>query len=212
VSAVAWTDAHASSGGLPEPETVLRSRCGKVISLPSARWWSEPAEEEASVLDLAIGPALDLGCGPGRHSAALSRRGIRAIGVDSSSAAVTAARARGAEVLHRSVFDPLPEEGRWASALLLDGNVGIGGDPHRLFRRARALLRIGGRLLVEVEGRGVAIERLHVRVELPGGASEWFPWARVGVDGLGELGDGADLALEGLWTEGGRWFARLDAR
>jgi len=212
VSAVAWTVAHASAVGLPERETVLRSRCGKVISLSSARWWAEPAEEEASVLGLAIGPALDLGCGPGRHCAALSRRGIRAVGVDSSSAAVAAARARGAEVVQRSVFDPLPDEGRWASALLLDGNVGIGGDPHALFRRARSLLRLGGRLLVEVDGPGVAIQRLHVRAELPGGATEWFPWACVGVDGLGELADGADLLLESLWTEAGRWFARLDAR
>jgi SAM-dependent methyltransferase len=212
VSAVAWTVAHASAVGLSERETVLRSRCGKVISLSSARWWAEPAEEEASVLGLAIGPALDLGCGPGRHCAALSRRGIRAVGVDSSSAAVAAARARGAEVVQRSVFDPLPDEGRWASALLLDGNVGIGGDPHALFRRARSLLRLGGRLLVEVEGPGVAIQRLHVRAELPGGATEWFPWACVGVDGLGELADGADLLLESLWTEAGRWFARLDAR
>ena len=212
MSAVAWTVAHASSVTLPERETVLRSRCGKVISLPSARWWAEPADEEASVLDLAIGPALDLGCGPGRHCAALSSRGIRAVGVDSSSAAVAAARARGAEVVHRSVFDRLPDEGRWASALLLDGNVGIGGDPHGLFRRARALLRVDGRLLVEVEGPGVAIQRLHVRAELPGGATEWFPWACVGVDGLGELADGAELLLESLWTEAGRWFARLDAR
>jgi SAM-dependent methyltransferase len=212
VSAVAWTVAHASWAGLPKRETVLRSRCGKVISLPSGRWWREPAEEEAFVLDLAVGPALDLGCGPGRHCAALMRRGVRAVGVDSSSAAVAAARRRGAEVVHRSVFDPLPDEGRWASALLLDGNVGIGGDPHALFRRSRSLLRLGGRLLVEVEGPGVAIQRLHVRVELPGGATEWFPWACVGVDGLGELADGADLLIESLWTEAGRWFARLDAR
>lgn len=212
MSAVAWTVAHASSVGLPERETVLRSRCGKVISLPSARWWAEPAEEEASVLDLAIGPALDLGCGPGRHCAALSQRGITAVGVDSSSAAVAAARGRGAEVVHRSVFDALPDEGRWASALLLDGNVGIGGDPHALFRRARSLLRLGGRLLVETEGPGIEVQRLLVRAELPGGSTEWFPWACVGVDGLGELADGADLLLESLWTEAGRWFARLDAR
>jgi SAM-dependent methyltransferase len=183
-----------------------------VISLPSARWWAEPADEEASVLDLAIGPAVDLGCGPGRHCAALSRRGIRAVGVDSSSAAVAAARARGAEVVHRSVFEPLPDEGRWASALLLDGNVGIGGDPHSLFRRVRSLLRLGGRLLVEVEGPGVAIQRLHVRAELADGETEWFPWALVGVDGLGELADRAHLLLESVWTEAGRWFARLDAR
>ena len=31
-------------------------------------------------------------------------------------------------VLHRSVFDRLPGTGRWGTVLLLDGNLGIGGD------------------------------------------------------------------------------------
>ena len=36
---------------------------------------------------------------------------------------------RGATVLQRDIFGPLPGEGRWGTALLFDGNVGIGGDP-----------------------------------------------------------------------------------
>jgi SAM-dependent methyltransferase len=145
MSAAAWTIAHGSAERGTGHETVLHSRCGTVISLPSARWWREPGREEEAILDLAIGPVLDLGCGPGRHTVALARRGVRSLGVDSSSAAVAAARARGAAVVHRSVFDRLPDEGRWASALLLDGNVGIGGDPVALLRRVRSLVRADAR-------------------------------------------------------------------
>ena len=211
MSAAAWTVAHGSAERDARPETVLHSRCGTVISLPSARWWSEPGREEEAILGLAVGPVLDLGCGPGRHTVALARRGVRSLGVDSSSAAVAAARARGANVVHRSVFDRLPDEGRWASALLLDGNVGIGGDPVALFRRVRSLLRPGGRALVELDPPGVVTERLHVRAVLPGGTTEWFPWARVGAGDIGGIGRDGGLRFVRRWTMAGRWFARLDA-
>ena len=163
------------------------------------------------MLALATAPVLDIGCGPGRHTIALARRGVPSLGVDSSPAAVAAARARGAAVVHRSVFDRLPAEGSWGSALLLDGNVGIGGDPLRLLERARDLLRPGGRTLVEVDAPGQPTERLSVRAEVPGTSTEWFPWARVGVDGLPRLAGDAGLSVVATWCDGGRWFARLDA-
>ncbi len=123
MSAIAWSTAHDSTIDTGEHDTVLRSRCGRVIPLPSARWWRAPLEEDERVLDMAVAPVLDLGCGPGRLTVALARRGLAALGVDSSAAAVVAARDKGAAVVQRSVFDPLPDEGRWGSVLLLDGNI-----------------------------------------------------------------------------------------
>jgi SAM-dependent methyltransferase len=190
--------------------TTLRSTCGRTFALASDRWWRDPRDEESRLLGLALSPTIDIGCGPGRHTVALARLGVVALGVDPSAIAVEAASARGATVMHRSVFDRLPGEGRWATALLLDGNVGIGGDPGRLLRRVRALLRPGGRALVEVEAPGVATERLSVRAELGGRATEWFPWARVGVDGLGDLARSSGLRPVSMWLDEGRWFARLD--
>ena len=43
---------------------------------------------------------------------------------------------RGGAALRRDVFAPLPGEGRWYTALLADGNVGIGGDPVALLQPA----------------------------------------------------------------------------
>ena len=62
------------------------------------------------------------------------------------------ARAGGAQALRHSLFDPLPGEGRWATVLLMDGNVGIGGDPVALLARINQLLAPAGIALVEVDG------------------------------------------------------------
>ena len=45
-----------------------------------------------------------------------------------------------------------PTPGRWRSALLLDGNIGIGGRPARLLARIASLLAPGGAILVELAG------------------------------------------------------------
>ncbi len=120
------------------------------------------------------------------------------------------ATGRGAPVLHRSVFDELPHEGSWGTTLLLDGNVGIGGSPVALLVRLRQVLREGGRALVEVEPPGTPTESFRARIE---GArlGSWFPWARVGADGLGAVANLAGLTVAELWADEDRWFGRLES-
>jgi hypothetical protein len=137
---------------------------------------------------------------------------VAALGVDVALSAVRIAEERGAQVVQRSVFDPLPSEGRWGSALLLDGNVGIGGDPAALLGRIRALVRAGGRALVELDPPGVRTQRLQVAIEVDGERGPWFAWARVGADAVYCLAELTGFAMVELWTGEGRWFARLDAR
>ena len=54
----------------------------------------------------------------------------------------------------RDVFGPLPGEGRWDTALLADGNIGIGGDPVALLARVRELLAPEGRVVVDLAAPG----------------------------------------------------------
>lgn len=177
------------------------------------RWFDVPRPEEERLLAHAVPPVLDVGCGPGRHVAALAARDVRAVGIDVAPAAVAAARRRGAQVLHRSVFDRLPHEGEWGTALLLDGNVGIGGDPEALLRRIRRLLAPGGRALVEVEPPGEVTRRLRVRAEVEGRpASGWFPWAIVGTDAVAGLARRTGFRSASTWHDATRWFARMEAR
>jgi hypothetical protein len=57
----------------------------------------------------------------------------------------------GGQVLRRNLADQLPGEGRWGTALLLDGNVGIGGDVPGLLCRCRDLVGPGGLIICEVD-------------------------------------------------------------
>jgi hypothetical protein len=104
----------------------------------------------------------------------------------------------------------VPGAGRWATALLLDGNAGIGGDPEALLGRLGTLVRPGGRILIEVEEPGVAGGHLQARIETAARSSSWFPWARVGVDDLEHLGAACRLTVGDVWQRRGRWFGMLE--
>jgi hypothetical protein len=143
---------------------------------------------------------------------ALVESGRLAMGVDVAPSAVDIATKRGAPVLLRSVFERIPAAGRWASALLLDGNIGIGGSPHALLVRLTELLRSDGRVLAEVEAPGTATRALSVRIEWRDRISPAFPWARVGVDDIGNVASRAGYQLEEIWSAERRWFAHLKLR
>jgi SAM-dependent methyltransferase len=176
--------------------------------LPFERWLQRAADEEEQLLEWAVGPVLDVGCGVGRHLLALRRRGVGATGVEISRRAVQIARARGAEVIEGSIFD-VPERTSWGTVLLLDGNIGIGGDPRRLLWRVAELLCTGGRALVELDPPRSQTRMLRLRLEGPDDVSDWIPWAWVGVDAIGPIAAQVGLALEDVWSTEHRWFARL---
>ncbi len=183
---------------------------GTRARLPLDRWLGPLTAADDDVLDRALAPVLDIGCGPGRHVLALARRGLVALGIDVSPAAVAHARSRGAHAIEGSVFDGLPNAGSWGSALLLDGNVGIGGRPTLLLRRLAQVVAPGGRVLVELEPPGVPTRRERLRLESDDAASAWFRWAHVGVDGISAVAASAGLAVRETWERTGRWFAVLD--
>ncbi len=183
-----------------------------MLPLQRERWLgpATPAEEE--LLDRVLPPVLDVGCGPGRLVLALAERGIVALGVDAAPSAVGIARQRGAPVLRRSIFERVPGAGRWGTALLLDGNVGIGGHPEALLLRLRQLLRAAGRVLVEVEPPGAPTGRTWLRVENGSETSPLFPWGRVGANRLNQLAHRTGFVTTELWSADVRWFGMLERR
>jgi SAM-dependent methyltransferase len=168
----------------------------RATELDVDRWHAPATIEEREFLRTLRGPVLDLGCGPGRLVVALAELGILALGVDVSPHAIRQASARGACVLCRSVFDPLPREGQWHAALLLDGNVGIGGDPTALLCRAAQLIAPDGRLVVEVEPPGRATIIGRASLEGDRASTGRFPWACVSADDLGHHAAAAGLTVD----------------
>lgn len=190
-------------------DCVLESASGELFSLPANRWHGPPDRFDRALLARCAGPTVDIGCGPGRLAGALGARGTPVLGLDISPVAVRMTRARGVRALQADVFGPVPAEGRWRHGLLVDGNIGIGGDPIALLRRVAELLARNGTVLVELARPGTGLRRSRVRVRSEGHCGQWFPWAWLGVDSIGAMAVAAGLLVRGVQAANGRWFAEL---
>jgi len=179
----------------------------RVDVVPVWRFGSTADRHERALLERGTGPLLDLGCGPGRMVKASMTIGRPALGVDLSRAACELAVAQGLPVLHRSLFDPLPGEGRWGTVLLIDGNIGIGGDPAVLLARAAALAEPGGTVIVEAHTDATTDTSITAMLlDDLGRRSTSFRWARVGSYALRGHARRAGLRLTREWSADGRFF------
>ncbi|MEU1089846.1 class I SAM-dependent DNA methyltransferase [Streptomyces sp. NPDC005576] len=221
-SNVSWAaDPYANALRSGRGPLFLRRTDGLLMPLDVERWCLGADDADLSALRRCEGPVLDIGCGPGRLVAALSRRGYRALGIDVSEAAVARTRGLGGWALRRSVFDPLPGEGRWGTVLLADGNIGIGGDPSVLLERVAALLAPGGLLIVETHPLDLD-ERSEVHLHdgstdaagisasaHPGPPPAPFPWARLGTPALLRHARRQGWGVADQWESDGRPFVSL---
>ena len=187
-----------------------RGELSGAARLDVARWKADADDTDRSLLESVTGPVLDVGCGPGRMVRAAMELGIEVLGIDVSPAVVEIDTQAGLNVILRSVFDPLPGEGSWQTVLLVDENIGIGGDVDAILARCRDILSPDGEIVVEAHpdpdmNRSYAGKL----VDTHGRQSASFPWAEIGLNGL--LGSAASLGLESrqLWELDGRTFCRF---
>ncbi|CAM5686298.1 Methyltransferase domain-containing protein OS=Streptomyces tendae OX=1932 GN=GUR47_20350 PE=4 SV=1 [Streptomyces tendae] len=189
----------------------LRRADGWLLPLEVERWCARADTVDLEVLDRCEGAVLDVGCGPGRLVAELAARGRTVLGIDVSEAAVARTVRLGGQCLRRSVFEPLPGEGRWDTVLLMDGNVGIGGDPRALLalRRRPAGTRrpadrrdgSGRRRRTHPRPARRRHRHPHRRQPLPLGAHSYRALLR--------RAGAAGWRTAGQWTSGGRRFVAL---
>lgn len=194
----------ARAGSAPR----VRMRDGTALGVDLERFLAPADATDEQLLDGLRGPVLDVGCGPGRHLHALAARGVFALGVDLSPVAVALAVGGGGRAIVGDIFDEVPGAG-WQSALLLDGNIGIGGAPVRLLARIGDLLAPTGVLLVELEAPGTRTRATQARLERSDSISAWFPWARVAAPAIEPIARAGGFDAAEVWTLDGRWFACL---
>lgn len=138
-------------------------------------WFTHPlltTERAEAEIDRVLGwcpdavDVLDVGCGFGRHSIELAKRGLRVEAIDPSAAMVDEARRRAAEAdveltVRQGRGEDLEATARHDLALLLFTTLGqdplTGVDPLHIvdetLRRVQRALRPGGTLVVEVPDR-----------------------------------------------------------
>ncbi len=192
----------------------LASTTGPEAVVLDVRGWCAPATTlEVALLGNLSGPLLDIGCGPGRLLAAAQGLGMTALGLDTSPRAVEQALNRGARALEQSVFAPVPMAGQWRSGVLLDGNIGIGGNVGALLRRCGQLLAPEGTLLVEAEADdSVDVAFQAVMEDEAGNISDPFRWARAGRHALGVHAERTGWQVGPTQRIQGRVFCRLVRR
>ncbi len=151
---------------------------------------------EKFALKFVRGRVLDVGCGAGRHSLYLQRRGLKVTAIDVSSRIVELARARGvqdARVL--DVARRLPfQHGEFDTVIMFGNNLGIVGTVPKFRAMLRELARITsprGRLIATTRmpstttpqhrsylrqniARGRAIGQIRLRSLFNGNSGAWF--------------------------------------
>ena len=121
--------------------------------------------------ELALPPGahlLDVGCGFGRHSIELARRGYDVVGIDPAAAMITAARERAAK---RTLSVDFRQE--WGEQFMTKvpfdaaiclftslGQVTPQGENSGLVQRTYASLKLKGQFVVEVPQRGATVDQL----------------------------------------------------
>jgi len=199
----------AALGAALRGEPCLVVGSSRTTLLQTWRWRGDSDAIDEQLLVRCSGATVDIGCGPGRMTSALLTRGIAALGIDIVPEAVEQTRARGGIALQRDVFSILPGEGRWDTALLADGNIGIGGDPVRLLRRAAQLLGPGGRVVVELSPPGGCVRTHGIRLQVRGKQTPRFAWAVVPADSIAALAAASVLRVIEVIEHQGRWIAEL---
>jgi SAM-dependent methyltransferase len=185
-------------------------------------------------IGFARGRVLDVGCGAGRHSLYLQKKGHDVVGLDNSPLAAKVARARG---VRRVRVMPVTKVGRglgkFDTIVMFGNNFGLFGSRRRakwLLARFRTITREGARIIVESvdpyrtdnrchldyqrlnRRRGRMSGRLRLRVRYQTYATPWFDYLIVSPDEMREIVDGTGWRVARFFRSRGPTYSAVIER
>ena len=161
-------------------------------------------EYERRILEYADGKILDIGCGAGRHSLFLQKKGYHVISMDFSKLAIKVSKMRGAKnvVLALAFFLPF-KKNSFDSVLLMGNNFGIcGKSTEEFLRKMYDITTKNGKIIAVSRNpedtekqehlkyhelnrkRNRAVGLVTIRTEYKDMIGDWFELLMIGVDEL----------------------------
>ncbi len=177
---------------------------GYFQALPASGYFSDYrnwSTRHKNAMKYVKGRVLDIGCGAGRHSLYLQRRGFNVLGIDISPNAIKTSRLRGlknAKVM--SITQVGAKLGIFDTLLMMGGNFGLFANPKKaglLLRRFYKMTSPAARIVAEVRDpyktkdplhldyhrfnrkRGRMSGQLRIRVRYKKHATPWFDYLLV---------------------------------
>lgn len=100
-------------------------------------------QEERNIIDQAISPVLDMGCGAGRHSLYLQAKGMEVVALDLSPGALDVARQRGVRHTIQGDINALPTfTQKFGTFLFMGNNFALCGDQETAIKILKKLTEI----------------------------------------------------------------------
>jgi len=141
-------------------------------------------ESERLAIQNVKGPALDIGCGAGRHSLYLQDQGIAVTAIDPSRLAIEVCRERGVSDACVSSIEAFTPDHKYNSMLLFGNNMGLARRLSKLpgfLTRLNRYLETGGLLV----GDSPNVDReMEIRIWYKTYVSQWMEWLFVSAETL----------------------------
>lgn len=129
--------------------------------------YNEWPPDERNAMRWATGKVLDIGCGAGRHSLYLQKRGLAVTAIDASPGAVKVCRQRGVKTALVKSIDDIDEfkPETFDTVLMLGNNFGLLGGRNSALRLFRKLYRItsdDARIIAGTRNPYLTLDRHHL--------------------------------------------------
>jgi len=220
--------------GAEDAHYILRRDDGIAYPLIYAKQFFYPEglpELDRIAVRHCAGKVLDLGAGAGSHSLAIQDRGLDVISVDISAKAVEVISRRGCKnAKYGDIFDSYPEPFDTVFVILNIGIVQNLNGLTRFLKHLDTLMSENGRLITDsidprdsedesyrkytqakiAKGRYLGERTL--RIEYKNQISDWFEWAHIDPETLGQYVRKAGYSMERLVDDGKRYLGSVSKR